>query len=536
MSARLPPGYGVLGLRDATAGRAEVRRAYAARLKQIDPDQDRAAFERLRAAYEAALAFCASATQRPEGPEAELDRPLAPARAPEPLSVLRPAPEDTRLAQIEARLQAAVQRREEIDTIRQLLHDPALNDPALARQVEWGIYTIFQERIGIDPDGMPHFRFANRSGRGHTGDAAFGGDRKALIELLKALDTQLGWFSDSIRMQRTFPDFDRLAIAADALMPAPNWREWGRRTVSKNAGAVVLMSVIVLVLGIHFLLKSMNDTPPPVGSGAATTSIDDLSLPPALDPKPKTTVEDLHFIDAVPGALEPSFDTQHFLQELLEAQGLSDGSSPSSQLGMLRAVLQLRARGQARPHLLDLDPEGEGLSYLLGAMLAARFTIEQNLAYRDTAGFGFTLQPGSETVHWMQLYSEQPDPTLWRGTGGYVFSADGRVPSGVAPAYPLAFVEAMRQAAGGDARILEGALGLKFRTLADWPEARIFYFPQLGFPAFAPMPDALREHQLVGTGLDANRWPIRTVLPSGQPCRWPAAALLIDLSANARCP
>src|SRR5262252_492842 len=38
-----------------TACRVAIRRAYAARLKEIDPAKDSAAFERLRSAYEAAL-------------------------------------------------------------------------------------------------------------------------------------------------------------------------------------------------------------------------------------------------------------------------------------------------------------------------------------------------------------------------------------------------------------------------------------------------------------------------------------------------
>lgn len=70
------------------------------------------------------------------------------------------------------------------------------------------------------------------------------------------------------------------------------------------------------------------------------------------------------------------------------------------------------------------------------------------------------------------------------------------------PAYPPAFVQAMRQAAAGDARIVEGALGLKFKTLADWPEARIFHSPQLGFPQASDMAVELSDHQLVRTGLN----------------------------------
>ena len=53
MTMRRPP-WSVLGL-DADADAGSIRKAYAARLKAIDPDVDPAGFARLREAREAAL-------------------------------------------------------------------------------------------------------------------------------------------------------------------------------------------------------------------------------------------------------------------------------------------------------------------------------------------------------------------------------------------------------------------------------------------------------------------------------------------------
>lgn len=71
-----------------------IRRAYAARLKQIDPDRERETFARLRQALEWALA-CAKEPPRPARPPPEPARDPAPADDPlPPLMVeIEPAPE-----------------------------------------------------------------------------------------------------------------------------------------------------------------------------------------------------------------------------------------------------------------------------------------------------------------------------------------------------------------------------------------------------------------------------------------------------------
>ncbi len=55
--------WGELGI-EPTADATVIRRAYAQRLRAIDPDRDPAAFQRLREAYEAALSSSARDTGR----------------------------------------------------------------------------------------------------------------------------------------------------------------------------------------------------------------------------------------------------------------------------------------------------------------------------------------------------------------------------------------------------------------------------------------------------------------------------------------
>jgi hypothetical protein len=64
---RAPSPWTVLGLK-GPANRSEVRRAYASRLKQVNPEDDPKGFEQLRLAYESALAVAAA--KRPDEPPA----------------------------------------------------------------------------------------------------------------------------------------------------------------------------------------------------------------------------------------------------------------------------------------------------------------------------------------------------------------------------------------------------------------------------------------------------------------------------------
>lgn len=66
------PDWDLLGL-TPTADAAAIRRAYAARLKRTRPDDDAQAYQRLREAYDAALAWARLASAAPDPPAASTD-------------------------------------------------------------------------------------------------------------------------------------------------------------------------------------------------------------------------------------------------------------------------------------------------------------------------------------------------------------------------------------------------------------------------------------------------------------------------------
>jgi hypothetical protein len=206
MSARSWP-WDVLDLPQPPGTTAEVRRAYAKKLKTIDQAKDIAGFEALREAYEAALArieykarhVAQPAAQSPPMqdvtfvPDIATDPPvtvpvlppvqsagIAASEAP-PLSV------EDRLA---ARLQGLTERNilvSATDRARHILDEPDFQAPELDSQLRAGFADYLRSQLLFNHLNEPYLR--------HPGVTA---------DLLRALDARFHWVSDYSAFRRDF--------------------------------------------------------------------------------------------------------------------------------------------------------------------------------------------------------------------------------------------------------------------------------------------------------------------------------------------
>lgn len=521
MSVRLPPGFRALGLvHDAT--RADVRRAYAARLKQINPDIDRAAFEELRAAYDAALQFVGEARAATAPTEfAEAAPPAMPPgaegaqREPDTAQPKDGTGEASQEAAPEviqaltARIHSQDAEENEVVRIFAVLRDPALSDPLVARAVEHELYGFLFERIGDGGGDLPTFRFSP-SDQPH-----FKADRDAVGRLLDRLDRQFGWQSDAVRMAREFWGYDAFLVAA-RMVQAPAARAAPSEPQSLWRGATAWIAM-VLIFGLLRLVGNQWNEP----------TRPSYVPPSTLNEYAGEIGRDAEFLNALSGPPKPSMSTRMFLAHLAQEQHLRGETTTDIKMLVLRNTLVRLQNGQvARDEFAAYSNPAE-LQYLLGVFLAAREQFRAGLAYRNVTRFRLVPKPGSDVALWSKTQDEVADGGLWSGTGGYVIVSGPDAPqSAYVAAYPPEFLAAMRRAANGNAHALEGALGLSFGFFDKNPDARVLYYPEAHFPREYDAPVSLARHGLVRAGLDENRWPIRAMLPRVQPCAWPASALL----------
>lgn len=196
--------WDVLDLPRAPETTAEIRRAYAKRLKTIDQAKDIAGFEALREAYENALARVAHKARQatalvdeaPTIPEpapvldtAQDPTPTGPAFNLPAIATPEAAPPSTE-ERLNARLQGLAERNilvSATERVRQILDDPDFQAPELDRQLREGFADYLRSQLLFNHLNEPYLR--------HPGVTA---------DLLKALDARFGWLSDYSAFHRDF--------------------------------------------------------------------------------------------------------------------------------------------------------------------------------------------------------------------------------------------------------------------------------------------------------------------------------------------
>ncbi|WP_126975162.1 J domain-containing protein [Frigidibacter oleivorans] len=509
MSGDLRWPYSELGLEADQPTKAEIRRAYASRLRQLNPDEDPRGFQALREAYEDALDRVAqepeNASTSPEPPGPALG-PIQP-EAPDPHPEEAEADPDTVDGALGLPLgdQSLIDRVETRETgesdaarLAKLLRDPRMADPDIAARVEAEIYFYLLDRTRPGAGQEGRVFLLNGPERG------LAASRIEMQHLMKHLDSQFGWMSDAVRMKRSFPDYGDFVEAVRGLDQTPFSKLLHRRMTGRVVQVVLFMLFAIIQLWAVFDPTSARNTTP---------------VPNSILAASKEVRTDFDFLESLGGPLKPSEGTTQFLRGLASAQGFPSAVVDDVKLLVLRNTLVRNWRGSLPSDLFSAYDQPAELQYLLGVLVAARFQMERNLDYLAPDHFRLVPAPDGGMATWQIAQVASNHTRLWRGSGGYVVAARPPGPAtGWQPVYPAIYVDRLRQLSGNNLRVIEGGLGLRFRAFDKTPRLNLYLFDDPHFPTVADVSVALTGHALVRLGLSQNRWPVRAFLPVNRPC------------------
>lgn len=217
----------------------DIRRAYAAKLKQLDTTENPEAFQELRSAYEAALmvvrVLAARAVSEVEAPEDWIDGEVEDQTEDEVFELVFPqsrtAPPDV-MAPFRI-MRALVEKRDySVSTWQRLLNDPLLDDVERGAAFEYALVEALTQ---------------NELKTEYTLSA--GKQWRDLIE------TRYAWISDGLRYGRRFPYYADLRQALVELgrpsrpipySPVPQRDNSGKRTLFIGIVIFVLLAMLKL--------------------------------------------------------------------------------------------------------------------------------------------------------------------------------------------------------------------------------------------------------------------------------------------------
>jgi hypothetical protein len=281
MSAKGWP-WDVLDLPRAPETTADVRRAYAKRLKTIDQGKDIAGFEALRSAYEAALQRVEQKARKaksktvaePAEPSdlgaVEVAPDLAPslpdrssatedprAGSAQPDDLPGPPPIQSPEDRLRIRLGLLSEKNILLSPnaqVQAILDEPAFQSPELDQMIRQGLAQYIRSQLLWNHLNEPYLR--------HPGVTA---------DLLKALDARFGWLSDYSAFRRDFwGDTHILEAMVDAAeidrTPAPlpptvstGWRGWIERAIP-HSWMVALAYFLLLRKALEAREKAQPDS------------------------------------------------------------------------------------------------------------------------------------------------------------------------------------------------------------------------------------------------------------------------------------